>query len=141
MCFEFWTKCFRVVTPAEAAVAIGDSLCVTHDTVSVILYADDCYMTRDADGVITLDIENMGWTAEAGDLEQFNRLEEELYDWWGMFHDDDEQKLHAIALAYMNMRPDLSPMSLDEWLVEHGDKLTPTHKALGHDILAEFYAA
>jgi hypothetical protein len=45
-----------------------------------------------------------------------------------------------LALAMMNMRPDLRQMSLDEWLVEHDAKLTPAEKTAGHAISALYDA-
>ncbi|NIH77373.1 hypothetical protein FHV99_004625 [Ochrobactrum sp. P20RRXII] len=37
---------------------------------------------------------------------------------------DKIAKLDAIANAMMDSRPDLAPMSLDEWLLEHSSKLS-----------------
>lgn len=35
------------------------------------------------------------------------------------------EKYDALARAMMDTRPDLEPMSLDEWVIQHHDKLTP----------------
>ncbi|WP_306150696.1 hypothetical protein [Roseovarius sp. MMSF_3281] len=42
------------------------------------------------------------------------------------------------AKAFMDRRPDLRPMSLDEWLAQHHDQLTETERQEGYDLLAKF---
>jgi hypothetical protein len=46
--------------------------------------------------------------------------------------------LDKIANAMMNSRPDLEPMSLDEWLLEHNDKLSDREKQAAFAILRLF---
>lgn len=46
----------------------------------------------------------------------------------------DSDGIDALALAFMDMRPDLAPMSLDEWLIEHAQALSPAMRGAGHAI-------
>ena len=43
--------------------------------------------------------------------------------------------LHALAWTFMSQRPDLTPMSLDEWLVEHDEHLTVAEYDEGQRLL------
>lgn len=43
------------------------------------------------------------------------------------------------AAAFVAKRPDLEPMSLDEWLAEHHDHLTADERATGIAILDLLY--
>ena len=49
----------------------------------------------------------------------------------------DENKLHNLARVYMD-KFCYTPASLDEWLCEHGNKLTPNERNLGYAILETF---
>jgi len=42
----------------------------------------------------------------------------------------------TLAAAFMATRPDLRTMSLDEWLIQHHDHLSPDERAAGQAILA-----
>lgn len=46
--------------------------------------------------------------------------------------------LHNIALLFMQQFPHLELMSLDEFLYEHGMKLSPVQLELGRAILKQF---
>lgn len=46
----------------------------------------------------------------------------------------DIARIDTLALAFMDMRPDLAPMSLDEWLIEHAQALSPAMRGAGHAI-------
>lgn len=49
-----------------------------------------------------------------------------------------EEAMHALARAFMDTRPNLKSLSLDEWMVEHDEVLTPAERATGHAILSMF---
>lgn len=49
-----------------------------------------------------------------------------------------ENLLHEMARALMDTRPDLTQMSLDEWLVEHAEKLDDAEKRAATAILEMF---
>jgi hypothetical protein len=49
--------------------------------------------------------------------------------------------LDLLAVAFVRTRPDLPAMSLDEWLIQHNDHLSPDERAAGHAILALHNAA
>lgn len=40
----------------------------------------------------------------------------------------DLAKIDALAIAMMETRPDLKQMSLDEWVIEHAEKLTDAER-------------
>ena len=46
--------------------------------------------------------------------------------------------LHNIALLFMRQFPHLELLSLDEFLMEHFEELTPTQIKLGEAILKQF---
>jgi hypothetical protein len=46
-----------------------------------------------------------------------------------------EEKLHALARAFMDCFPDLEPESLDEFLLRNSERLTETEKRLGQLIV------
>ena len=46
----------------------------------------------------------------------------------------DLARIDTLALAFMDMRPDLAPMSLDEWLIKHAEALSPAMRGAGHAI-------
>jgi len=45
------------------------------------------------------------------------------------------ERADALALAMMQTRPDLAEMSLDEWLVEHWDRLSETERRAAQAIV------
>lgn len=49
-----------------------------------------------------------------------------------------ETDLHEMARRFMDRRADLAPMSLDEWLLEHGDNLTMDELREGNALLRLF---
>ena len=49
-------------------------------------------------------------------------------------HDDD---IDSRAIAIMSRRPDLLPMSLDEWMIEHWDLLSANERKECQYLLAE----
>lgn len=51
---------------------------------------------------------------------------------------DGLEKLHAEARAFMERREDLAPMSLDEWLLEHDDRLSANERMEGNRLLRKF---
>lgn len=50
----------------------------------------------------------------------------------------DEEPLHALCRAFMALRPELKPMSLNEWLFENVDALTDEEVAAGRAITELF---
>jgi hypothetical protein len=49
--------------------------------------------------------------------------------------------LDRLAAAMIATRPDLTAMSLDEWLIQHNDHLSPDERAAGNAIMALHNAA
>lgn len=52
-----------------------------------------------------------------------------------------EMRLHDEARQFMETRPDLRIMSLDEWLVEHREALSEEERKTGAAILDALYAS
>lgn len=52
--------------------------------------------------------------------------------------DPDIEALHEEARQFMALRPDLKAMSLDEWLLEHDDKLSVGERMRGNRLLRKF---
>ena len=50
----------------------------------------------------------------------------------------EENKLHELAILFMDQFTIGRDMSLDEFLSEHGDELTDDERNLGHHILSLF---
>ena len=48
----------------------------------------------------------------------------------------DFERADAMCRAVMGLRPDLAPMSLDEWICEHWEKLTEAELRLANAALA-----
>lgn len=49
-----------------------------------------------------------------------------------------EKSLHDLAAAMMCVRPELEPMSLDEWIAEHSERLNPAEYQAAYSILKLF---
>lgn len=50
----------------------------------------------------------------------------------------ERDRLDDVARAFMDLRADLKPMSLDEWLVEHQEAISDDMRDLGYQILDLF---
>lgn len=50
----------------------------------------------------------------------------------------EQHDWHEEVRKVMDSRPDLAPMSLDEWLIEHHDKLSIDERQRGTALLSEF---
>ena len=49
---------------------------------------------------------------------------------------EERARADALCAAMMAMRPDLAPMSLDEWILEHREPLSDSEIAAARSILA-----
>jgi len=55
--------------------------------------------------------------------------EEEIIEWLAV------ERADKLARTFMDLRSDLTKLSLDEWLIEHNDVLTEAERAIGSEIL------
>lgn len=61
------------------------------------------------------------------------------FDFAAFEMNNGKETLHEVARDFMDWaKPDAEPMSLDEWMVEHDESLTPVVKRIGSEILGEF---
>lgn len=73
-------------------------------------------------------------------IEDLDTFQEEITQAREEYDDMDEEerraRLDAIARAMTDLRPDLAPKSLDEWILEHAEKLTEPERRAASAILA-----
>ena len=112
----------------------GYSSALLYDTTEGSVY----FIGVEADGTHHLPLENMQYTGD-GTEKELARLEYILWDWCNSQMDaDPEEPLHELARRFMDIRPDLPAMSLDEWLCEYHEQLTEPERKAGHAILSLF---
>jgi hypothetical protein len=107
----------------------------------VWMYQDGTWIAEHADGVFHLHIERSEY--EGTDRAA---LERKLYDWLveeGCVNDPCKrtyqqayEQADELCRVVMALRPDLEPMSLDDWIAEHAEKLTEAELRLANAALA-----
>ena len=127
-----WTATAQEMTPAEAGERIRMDADIFEDAAAVLVYADDTFIERLADGRFFCLIERSDIIGTRAECEIYLYAGRTLF--MEFTPEADQETLHDAARALMALRPDLPAMSLDEWAVEYADKLTDNQRLLARFI-------